>query len=133
MKPVSPSMLLAVCSGGVVGGLLRYLVGLAAPARTGAIPWTTLAVNVAGAALLGLLAGVLERHPRPLLRAMLGSGVLGGFTTFSGFECELRLLGAQEDRGAFAGYLVLSLVAGLVACAGMLRVGRRLVPDRETA
>ena len=132
MKPVSPLMLLAVSSGGVVGSLLRYSAGLAAPVRSGEVPWSTLAVNVVGAALLGLLAGALERHPRPLLRALLGTGVLGGFTTFSGLECELRLLGADGDGGAFVAYLVLSLAVGLAACAGTLRLGRRLAGDGQT-
>ncbi len=83
--------ILAVAVGGAVGALLRYAVReLLPPLADGRIPLATLAVNVAGSFLLGLLAGVmLQRATIPAeLRLGVTVGLLGAFTTFSTFSVE---------------------------------------------
>ncbi len=95
MRPV------LVLGAGAVGAAGRYLLDGWVARRAGtALPWGTLAVNVAGSLLLGLLtglgrAGVLG----PLALAATGSGFCGSFTTFSTWSYEtVRLV----DEGAFA-------------------------------
>ena len=91
--------LLLVMIGGAVGAGLRYEVGRIAFRQLGpAFPWGTLAVNLAGGLLMGLLAGSTGAGTRPLW-FFAGVGVLGGFTTFSAFS--LELFGMME-RGQIA-------------------------------
>ncbi len=86
-------MLGAVVAGGVVGVALRelLLLSFATDADTSAtslvLPAATMAVNVLGSFLLGVVVGALgDRHP--LARAFVGTGVLGGFTTYSAFAVQ---------------------------------------------
>ncbi len=81
----------AVAIGGAVGALLRYaLRELLPPLADGRIPIATIAANVAGSFLLGLLGGVmLQRAAIPAeLRLGVTVGLLGAFTTFSAFSLE---------------------------------------------
>src|SRR5436190_628011 len=88
--------LLWICLGGAVGTAGRYLLGdwlmrVAGPA----FPWGTLAVNVLGSFLLGLVMQLALSTDwiSPTVRLTLATGVLGGFTTYSSFNYEtLRLL-----------------------------------------
>ena len=101
--------------GGAAGALARYAVGIAAGAR--GFPWATLAINVVGSFLLGLL---LHRGPGRLsedARLALGVGVLGAFTTFSTFTNETLALARDGRLGAAVFYVSLSVVAGLTAAA----------------
>ena len=116
--------LLAVSAGGMLGSLARYAVGLAWPVESGALPWSTLGVNLLGALLLGLLVGTLEVRPRPLLRAGLGAGFLGGFTTFSALEGELHALASAGGVEVAGAYAAASLLAGPLAALVGLRLGR---------
>lgn len=106
----------AVAVGGALGSLGRVGVDLALPAP-GGWPVATLLVNVSGALLLGLL---LARTQDARLRAALGTGVLGAWTTFSTFAVELDGLLGSAPAVAF-GYAATSVLAGLVA----VRLGRR--------
>ncbi|MWB99477.1 CrcB family protein [Agromyces seonyuensis] len=119
---------LLVFLGGCLGVALRFVLEAVWPAASGAWPWTTFAINLAGAFLLGLLLETLARGGpdeglRRSLRLGVGTGVLGGFTTYSTFSVEAdRLLGAAPALG-FA-YALVSILAGLVAAgAGMLLAG----------
>ena len=93
--------LLLVAAGGAVGSALRYLVATAALVWLGpAFPWGTLAVNLAGSFLIGLVQ-VLAAERLVLgeeARLFLTAGVLGGFTTYSAFSYET--VGLME-RGAW--------------------------------
>ncbi len=113
------SRLLWICLGGAVGTAGRYLLGdwlmrVAGPA----FPWGTLAVNVLGSFLLGLVMQLALSTDwiSPTLRLTLATGVLGGFTTYSSFNYEtLRLIegGSWLLAGAnLAGTVVGCLVAG---------------------
>lgn len=107
--------LAAVAVGGAAGALGRYGLGTALPHAT--FPWATFAVNVSGCLLIGvLIVLVTEWRPAPvLLRPLLGTGVLGGYTTFSTYAVDAhQLLGAGRIATAVA-YLVGTLVSALIA------------------
>lgn len=111
-----------VALGGAVGAVLRHLTGLAALRLLGpGFPWGTLAVNILGGFAMGVLAATVARlgPPGEMWRLLLGTGVLGGFTTFSAFSLETALM---IERGALATAGVYAI--GSVALAvGALCVG----------
>lgn len=100
---------------GALGALLRYLVDGAVMRRIGrALPLGTLAVNVSGAFLLGVLTGLAASTDATLVA---GTGLVGGYTTFSTWMLESqRLVEDRQGRWAVAN-LVVSLVVGLAAIA----------------
>ncbi len=110
-----------VMAGGAIGAGLRFHLGRAvqtlAPA---AAPWPvgTLAVNMAGCLLMGVLAGALDRgHGSDYMRLFAGVGILGGFTTFSAFGLDAMTL-VQEGRLLAAGaYVIVSVAGSLLAVA----------------
>ena len=110
-------VLLVIALGGGLGSLARWGVATAIPHQGGRFPWSTWLVNVTGAFLLGaLMVLVLELWPpRRYLRPFLGVGVLGGYTTFSTYMLELRVLLGRGEVVTFLGYLLGTLVAGLLA------------------
>ncbi len=105
-----------VAAGGAVGGLLRAGARELLPSAPGTWPWSTLLVNGVGAFALAALLGVLARAPSERVRLLLGTGLLGAFTTFSGLVVEAVLLLDAGRPGAAAAYVVVS-VAVLLACA----------------
>ncbi len=111
--------ILAVAAGGALGSVLRFLAGVWVTAswpRHGYL--ATLAVNLLGCLLIGLLAGYFLSRTElsPVLRAGLMVGVLGGFTTFSSFSLDaLRLLESGQIGVALA-YVLSSVLGGLAAC-----------------
>jgi CrcB protein len=117
--PVDAVTLAAIALGGLVGALARYGLGRGFPTATGSFPSTTLLINVVGSLLLGLLVGVTAKRARAprLLRPALGTGVLGGFTTFSTFAVDADRLVSTGHAASAVGYLAATLVAGTVAAA----------------
>lgn len=127
-NPLALRLLAAVTVGGMVGALARYGLGAAFPTATGSFPATTFAINVSGAFLLAVGVGVLARRATagPLWRPLLGTGVLGGYTTFSTFAVDTDRLLSTGHGGMAALYLVGTLVAGIAAtAAGLAAVPRR--------
>jgi len=125
-RTVRPYVVVAV--GGALGALARYGVQLGLPHSPGAWPWATVAVNLTGCLLIGLLLAVLlARAPdHPWLRPFLATGVLGGYTTFSTFSVDaVQLVEAGRWPLAVA-YLLVSVVGGLAAVVLGLGVGRRV-------
>lgn len=121
-------VLVVIALGGALGSLGRWALGEAL-AGSGPFPWATFVENVTGAFALGALVVLaFDRWPRSrYLRPFLGVGVLGGFTTFSTYALDVRAL-VVDDRSVLAGgYLVATLVAGLLAAWLGLAAGRRLV------
>lgn len=122
--------LLLVFAGGSIGTAARLAVGLWMP-DAGGIPFATLVVNVLGSLLIGILAARLPQTTG--LRLFLGTGVLGGFTTYSAFMTGTDALWADAPLLAFS-YAAGSLVLGLAAAALGLRLGRpRSMPRIEGA
>jgi len=122
-------MLLCIAGGGAAGALLRYAAaGLVQRAASGTFPWGTLSVNLAGCLMLGALWAMFEAlSVSPNVRALLGVGLLGAFTTFSTFSIEsLNLL--RDREYLLAGANVLGSCAGglLLVWVGML-AGRAIV------
>jgi len=108
----------AVLAGGLVGSVARYLVQRASD---GEFPWGTLAVNVVGALLLGILTTRIGRSRRPeFLAALIGIGGLGAFTTFS------ALVGQIDNMSLIIAiaYAAGSVVLGVSAAALGLHFGR---------
>ena len=107
----------AVGLGGALGAVLRYTLGEAFPIGSGGFPWTTFGINVSGALLLALLPAfaVVRRHE--VLPPLLGTGVLGGYTTMSAFAEQVRGLADTGHTQTAAAYLVATLAAGIVAVA----------------
>ena len=112
-----------VAAGGALGTALRYGLFLAVPVHGDAFPWTTLGVNVSGAFLLGVVVARCAAAPRA--RLLLGTGVLGAYTTFSTLAVELVLRAGDGRVGLAAGYAVVTVTAGVAAAvAGTAAAGR---------
>jgi CrcB protein len=126
------AVLAVVALGGMIGASARYGVNRAIPTATGGFPWATFWINVSGSFLLGLLLVlVLERfRTSRLLRPLLGSGVLGAFTTMSTYQVETALLVKDGHVATAVVYSLGSLVVGLAAAYSGLLAGRLTRPGR---
>ena len=113
---------LIVALGGAVGSVARWLVGQALGGAVRALPWGTLAVNLAGSAGAGVVAGV---RPGGLLTALLAVGFLGAFTTASTLVAELSEQARSSVRAA-AALLALHVGPGLLLAGAGLALGRAL-------
>ncbi|WP_148573085.1 FluC/FEX family fluoride channel [Nocardioides caldifontis] len=110
-----PTVVAAVAVGGALGALARWALGEAFATPGGSFPWATFGVNVVGSALLALLPAVAGVRSRPALVALLGPGVLGGFTTLSAYSEETRALLAGGHPGVALAYVVGTLLTCLAA------------------
>jgi CrcB protein len=126
---------LIVALGGAVGSVARFKLGgfVLHHSEGWNFPASTFSVNVLGCLVIGVLAGLAEHHDlfSPSLRLLLFTGLLGGFTTFSAFGYETVFL---LRRGLFAvaiGYVLLSVVCGLVAVGGGMKFVDVLWPTRH--
>ncbi|CAM3782400.1 fluoride efflux transporter FluC [Alicyclobacillus pomorum] len=108
----------AIFLGGILGGILRYLVGFAIPAPDG-FPLDILIINLVGSFALGALYGMAARTKmKPWLRDGIGTGFIGSFTTFSTF-CFGTIKLAQSHAWMALIYVVASLSCGpLLAYVG---------------
>jgi fluoride exporter len=122
--------LLLVASGGAAGAVMRYLIGLQTLRMFGAAwPYGTLAVNIVGGFLMGLLAAVLTLRggaDQEKLRLLLGVGVLGGFTTFSAYSLEVVQMIERRAWLQAAAYSLGSVVLSVAALFAGLWLARRL-------
>ena len=117
----------AVSAGAVVGSLLRWAAGIWLNARWAGFPLGTLFVNCLGGLLIGMVLFWLERSPNELLRLLLVTGLLGGFTTFSAFSAE-SLIMLQRGQLLLALGHTLAHVIGSLACAAIgFRVAQALL------
>lgn len=114
---------LLVAVGGLHGVLARY--GLSRMTlHTEALVWTTVAINIVGSFLLGLL--VAEHWFGRDTREAIGVGFLGGFTTFSTFSVQVVLEVDAGRPGKAVAYVALSVVGRVAAAAAGYILGRRL-------
>ncbi|MEV7773049.1 fluoride efflux transporter CrcB [Kitasatospora sp. NPDC086791] len=118
-----------VAVGGAIGAVARYAAGLGWQTGPTAFPWTTLLVNVVGCAVIGVFLVVITegRQAHPLVRPFFGTGVLGGFTTFSTYAVDVRRLLEQGRLGPGLAYLGLTLLGALVAVWAAAGLTRRLI------
>jgi len=121
---------LYVCLAGAAGTGCRYLLSGWVPRIAGpSFPWGTLAVNVLGSFLLGLLMqlALSTELVSPALRVVLGIGFLGGFTTYSSFNYETLRLLEERSWALAAGNVAGTLVGCLLAGLGGVALARWLV------
>lgn len=122
---MNAGVIAAVAAGGATGAVLRYLTVLAGLRWFGAgFPYGTLAANVIGSFLIGVIAGWLANRAggdHAVLRGLLITGLLGGFTTFSAYSLEtMALLERREMTSAFVyagGSVALALTATFLGLA----------------
>lgn len=115
--------------GGAAGAGARYLIGQAWPTPVEALPFSTLAINILGCALIGVLMVLITDvwSSQRLLRPFLGTGVLGGFTTFSTYAVDIQRLVSGGHPGTALAYLTITPVGALLAVWGAATTTRRLV------
>ncbi|WP_445193610.1 fluoride efflux transporter CrcB [Sphingomonas sp. Tas61C01] len=118
--------LLLVMIGGALGSGARFLTGRAMLAWLGPdFPYGTLAVNLAGGLLMGLLVGTLARTgASDDWRLFVGVGVLGGFTTFSAFSLDLVTLVESGAAATAIGYALASVFGAALALFAGLTLAR---------
>ena len=111
--------ILAVGAGSFVGGAARYLVSLAMKGIGKGFPWATLAVNLVGCLMIGLLWGLLSRNAAENTSwgLFLTVGLCGGFTTFSTFSKEAIAMLQTGQMWGFASYIAISVLAGIALVA----------------
>lgn len=132
--PLHISVLLVVALGGALGACLRYTLTVVEPDGSG-FPATTFAINVVGAFLLALLPASSWVRRHHLLPPLLGTGVLGGFTTLSTWSEQTRALvaaGAPATAGAYAvGTIAATLAAVALADRFSTRSSREEFDEEE--
>lgn len=113
-RPPEMAMLAAVAGGGIVGAAARWAVGTQLTDRAPVdFPWHTLAVNIVGCLLIGIVSRTIERDT--IAWGFVATGVLGGFTTMSAFALELNdFVDADRPQMATA-YLAATLASGFAA------------------
>lgn len=116
--------------GGMVGATGRVAFATWFPVLPDAFPWTTFVENVVGAFLLGVILTVLLRRGDTdrRTRLLIGTGVLGSFTTYSTLAVEAQQLLEGGLLGTVLLYGTASIVVGLLAAGAGVALGRRIVP-----
>ncbi|WP_408055060.1 fluoride efflux transporter CrcB [Streptomyces mutabilis] len=126
-------VLAAVAVGGALGAAARYGASLLWPTAAGAFPLTTLLVNVTGCAVIGvfmvLITDVWAAHR--LVRPFFGTGVLGGFTTFSTYAVDVQHLIGSAEAGTGLAHLAATVIAALAAVWCSASLTRRLISRRQ--
>ncbi len=116
--PELPRILGVVALGGIIGSLARYGLAEVFPHGPGEVPWATFATNVVGCFAIGVLLARLTPRSHPLLRPFLGTGILGGFTTFSTFAVDTEKLLNQHVVVALVYFFGTAAAALLAAFIG---------------
>ncbi|MFG2133775.1 fluoride efflux transporter CrcB [Streptomyces sp. NPDC048751] len=123
-----------IAVGGAIGATARYAAALWWPTRTGGFPWTIFWVNVVGCAVIGVFLVVVTEAmttPHRLLRPFFGTGVLGGFTTFSTYAVDSQKLLDTGRPGTALAYLAATLLAALAAVWLAATATRRVLIRRQ--
>jgi CrcB protein len=120
---VSPMTALLVALAGAAGVLARYGIGRAT-LHTEALIWTTVAINLAGSFLLGLLTASawFGRDAREVI----GVGFLGGFTTYSTFSVQVVLEADGGRPGTAIAYLLITVIGGVAFAVAGYALGRAI-------
>lgn len=118
-----------VALGGATGSVFRYWMSVWSLRRFGpSFPWGTLAVNIIGSFLIGLLIEIIARRAQASeeMRLLLVTGFLGGFTTFSAFSLDAMTLFERGAVFSAASYIVASVALSLGAVFAGLALGRAI-------
>lgn len=120
----SPTTVLVVIAGGMVGVAARAALVLpfGGDVHPMLVPSMTLAINLVGSLLLGVVVGRLGEG-RPRLRAFVGTGMMGGFTTYSGFAVQTVDVFTAAPLVGLA-LAAVSVIGGVALAALGLRLGR---------
>lgn len=134
--PVRPVWLLVILVGGTAGTGVRAGLEAAFPPAPGDWPWTTFWINLSGALLLGVLLALLAEAGRDhgwirAVRLGVGTGMLGGYTTYSTFSVEAMQLLRSGAWLIGLGYALGSVVLGVAAAYGGARAVRRVARWRR--
>ena len=107
-------MLDLVGLGGAIGAVLRYMIGEWLP---DGFPWSTLTVNLLGSLFLGIIIGM---SISPEMGLLLGTGIMGAFTTMSAYSVDIVELFESSEYGTAVSYLLITLLGcPLLAYGGM--------------
>jgi CrcB protein len=120
-------LVLLAAAGGAVGSAARYLVNIASGQFLGlGFPWGTIAVNIAGSFLMGLVValGAFKFSLSNEMRVLIATGFLGGFTTFSAFSMDFALLIERKDYGLAGLYTAGSVTLSFLALFAALMLVR---------
>ncbi|MGW1893261.1 fluoride efflux transporter CrcB [Streptomyces sp. NPDC002004] len=122
-----------VALGGVIGASARYGAALLWPSGPSAFPWTTLLVNTVGCAVIGVFMVLITElwAAHRLVRPFFGTGVLGGFTTFSTYAVDVQRLVSAGQAVMGLVYLVSTMVAALAAVWAAAAMTRRVIGWRS--
>lgn len=110
----------AIALGGMLGAVGRFAISEAWATPSDAFPWPMFTINATGSFALGILmAYVLSRGERShsLVRPLLGTGVIGGYTSFSTYAVDVNHLLITHHPGLALAYLAASVIVGLSAVA----------------
>lgn len=111
---------IAVFLGAAAGTGVRAAIGIYVESVSGHV-----VINVAGSFLLGLLVAAIAGAGQARLRLLLGTGVLGGFTTYSAFALDAVLLAQHGQILLAVGYVAVSVLGGLLVAGLGLALGAR--------
>ncbi|WP_405726950.1 fluoride efflux transporter CrcB [Streptomyces sp. NBC_00028] len=122
-----------VALGGALGATARYALSLWWPLQPGGFPWATFWTNVVGCAVIGVFMVVITDlwAAHRLVRPFFGTGVLGGFTTFSTYAVDIRNLVDSGHPGTGLAYLAATLFAALTAVWLAATTTRRVLKRRQ--
>lgn len=113
------ALALAVALAGGLGAAVRYVVDLLVPARA-ALPWALLVINTTGSFALGLLVAT---GADGTWRAVIGTGLLGGYTTFSAASLDAAERWVDGDRTGGVGSAAIMLATCVLAAAAGVATG----------
>ncbi|MFD6949381.1 CrcB protein [Nocardiopsis sp. TSRI0078] len=125
--PGTAAMAGVAACGGAAGAVARHLVSVAWPVPDQGPPLATMAVNLTGAVLIGVLVTAVTGPVAapPWVRQLLGTGFLGGFTTYSAHTLDIGLLLASGRVLPAVAYMALTLAGSVAGVAlGAWAAGR---------
>ena len=113
---MEPKMLALVGVGGAIGAVLRYAIG---EWMDDGFPWGTLTVNLLGSLILGVIVGLSLSEEIGLL---LGTGIMGAFTTMSAYSVDLVELFEKSEYGPALSYLLITLLGCPILAYGGMKI-----------
>jgi CrcB protein len=113
---------LLVGLGAMLGAMARYGLLVAFPLK--GFPWAIALINVSGSFLLGLVAAFMARDDPK--RLFLGTGILGGYTTYSTFSLDVVEQFQRREYLAAVGNVSLQTVGSIALCAVGFALGSKL-------